>query len=212
MNASGRGPDATTQADAQLDAQPDGSPEAEHAAAEQREHLARVEYALKTPVAAIKAAATTLLAGEWDAATRDELLELISAQSDRLQEAINATLAAWARGTSAVARSATTEGHEPPLATGDLTIDDPQRLVRVGGQEVRLSRTEYALLRELALRAGQVLTHAQLLERVWGPGYEQEVEFLWVYVRRLRRKIEPDPRHPRYILTVPGVGYRLARL
>ncbi|HEY7834476.1 MAG TPA: winged helix-turn-helix domain-containing protein [Ktedonobacterales bacterium] len=101
---------------------------------------------------------------------------------------------------------------EPPFRSGDLAIDYAQRLVRMGERTVPLSRTEFKLLRELARHAGRVLAHEQLLERVWGPGYGQEVEFLWVYVRRLRRKIEPDPRHPCYILTVPGVGYRLAQL
>jgi len=57
-----------------------------------------------------------------------------------------------------------------------------------------------------------VLAHETLLERVWGPGYGREVDFVWVYIRRLRRKIEPNPSQPQYILTVPGVGYRLARI
>lgn len=110
------------------------------------------------------------------------------------------------------ARGVASEEPEPLFQSGDLTIDFAQREVSVGGRAVRLSRTEYNLLRALAEHAGRVLTHEMLLERVWGPGYGREVEFLWVYVRRLRRKIEPDPRHPRYILTVPGVGYRLAQL
>lgn len=96
--------------------------------------------------------------------------------------------------------------------TGELTIDYGRREVRMGERVVALSRTEYKLLRALARQAGRVLPHDLLLERVWGPGYGAEVEFLWVYVRRLRRKIEPDPRHPRYLLTVPGVGYRLAQV
>lgn len=104
------------------------------------------------------------------------------------------------------------EEPESTFRSGALTIEFAQQLVRIDACAVSLSRTEYMLLRVLAQHAGRVLTHAQLLERVWGPGYEHEVEFLWVYVRRLRRKIEPDPRHPCYILTVPGVGYRLAQL
>jgi DNA-binding response OmpR family regulator len=101
---------------------------------------------------------------------------------------------------------------EPEFRSGDLTIDFSQRLVSVAGAPVQLSRTEYKLLRALAQQAGRVLSHDTLLERVWGPGYGGEVEFLWVYVRRLRRKLEPDPKSPRYILTIPGVGYRLAQL
>jgi two-component system KDP operon response regulator KdpE len=65
-------------------------------------------------------------------------------------------------------------------------------------------------LKTLAQHPGMVVSHTHLLERVWGAGYGQETEFLWVYIRRLRRKIEPDPAHPRYILTAPGVGYQLA--
>lgn len=94
---------------------------------------------------------------------------------------------------------------------GDLTIDFAQRQVRLEGREVQLSRTEYKLLTVLAQHAGMVLTHEMLLEKVWGPGYSREMDFIWVYIRRVRRKIEPDPAQPRYILTVPGVGYKLAR-
>lgn len=98
------------------------------------------------------------------------------------------------------------------VRTGDLSVDLAQRIVTVGGSEVRLSRTEFKLLRVLAQHIGTVLAHDMLLERVWGAGYTQESDFVWVYVRRLRRKIEPDPSHPCYVVTVPGVGYRLARL
>jgi DNA-binding response OmpR family regulator len=105
-----------------------------------------------------------------------------------------------------------TEPAEALFRSGDLMIDFSQRQVTAGDRAVQLSRTEYKLLCALARHAGRVLSHEQLLQRVWGPGYGREVEFLWVYVRRLRRKIEPDPRCPRYILTIPGVGYRLAQL
>jgi len=79
----------------------------------------------------------------------------------------------------------------------------------VAGQEVQLTPTEYDLLRVLVTYAGKVLTHRQLLREVWGLGYEQEMHMLRVNVSNLRRKIEPDPARPRYILTEPGVGYRL---
>jgi len=98
------------------------------------------------------------------------------------------------------------------FTTGDLTIDYAQHLVLVQGRPVQLSKTEYKLLSTLAHNVGIVLTHEVLLERVWGPEYNREVDFIWVYISRLRRKIEPDPRHPRYILTVPDVGYKLAKL
>jgi len=95
--------------------------------------------------------------------------------------------------------------------SGGLEVDFEQRTVTVAGKPAALSKTEFKLLRTLVQNAGRVLTHEMLLERVWGPGYAHEVEFVWVYVRRLRRKIEPDPAHPRFIQTIPGVGYRLAR-
>jgi len=96
--------------------------------------------------------------------------------------------------------------------TGELTIDYAQHQVHVQGKQVQLSRTEYKLLCTLAQNAGRVLTHELLLERVWGAEYSREVDFIWVYISRLRRKIEADPRHPRYILTVPDVGYQLVKL
>ena len=108
--------------------------------------------------------------------------------------------------------SARAVDQEPIFQTGELTIDFAQRMVMVAGQSVSLSKTEFKLLRVLAQHAGMVLSHEVLLERVWGAAYSQEIEFVWVYIRRLRRKIEPDPSNPCYILTVPGVGYRLARL
>ncbi len=98
------------------------------------------------------------------------------------------------------------------FSCGELAIDFAQRQVWLAGQEVQLSRTEYKLLAVLAQHVGMVLTHELLLEKVWGPGYSREMDFIWVYIRRVRRKIEPDPSQPRYILTVPGVGYKLARL
>ncbi len=98
------------------------------------------------------------------------------------------------------------------FSSGDLTIDYAQHMVLLKDCPVQLSRTEYKLLSTLARNAGMVLTHEVLLERVWGPEYNREVDFIWVYISRLRRKIEPDPRHPQYILTVPDVGYKLAKL
>lgn len=98
---------------------------------------------------------------------------------------------------------------EPVFATGDLGVDIGRRVVTVRGQEVQLTPTEYDLLRVLVMHAGKVITHRQLLREVWGVGYEQETHMLRVNVSNLRRKIEPDPSRPRYLLTEPGVGYRL---
>ena len=98
------------------------------------------------------------------------------------------------------------------FTTGELTIDYAQHQVFLEGCPVQLSRTEYKLLSALAHNVGMVLTHEVLLERVWGPEYNREVDFIWVYISRLRRKIEAHPRHPTYILTVPDVGYKLAKI
>lgn len=112
------------------------------------------------------------------------------------------------RRSSATERSTS----QPIFTTGELTIDYTQHLVLLQGRPVQLSRTEYKLLSILAQNVGMVLTHELLLERVWGAEYSRDVDFIWVYISRLRRKIEADSRHPRYILTVPDVGYKLAKL
>jgi two-component system KDP operon response regulator KdpE len=96
------------------------------------------------------------------------------------------------------------------LAIGDLRIDLARRQVTCGEEEVRLTPTEYELLTVLARQAGRVLTHSWLLHHVWGAGYEENVQNLHVFISQLRRKIEPAPARPRYILTEPGIGYRFA--
>ena len=105
-----------------------------------------------------------------------------------------------------------TQSQQSVFTTGDLVIDYAQHLVTVRGQAVQLSRTEYKLLSTLAQNVGMVVTHELLLEKVWGPEYNRDVDFIWVYISRLRRKIETNSRRPQYILTVPDVGYKLARL
>ena len=100
----------------------------------------------------------------------------------------------------------------PIFITGDLVIDYAQHLVTVRGLPVQLSRTEYKLLSTLAQNAGMVVTHELLLEKVWGPEYNRDIDFIWVYISRLRRKIETNSRRPEYILTVPDVGYKLAKM
>lgn len=92
---------------------------------------------------------------------------------------------------------------------GELRIDLGRRQVVLAGQEVTLTPTEYELLRALAQHGGRVLTHRQLLRQVWGASYEPETHLLRVNISNLRRKLEPDPSRPRYLLTEPGVGYRL---
>jgi two-component system KDP operon response regulator KdpE len=92
---------------------------------------------------------------------------------------------------------------------GELEINFARHAVKVRGDKVSLTRTEYALLRQLALNANRVMLHQDLLTQVWGPEYRDDIDYLRAYVRYLRRKLEPDPSHPRYILTSPGVGYLL---
>lgn len=99
--------------------------------------------------------------------------------------------------------------HRPPLVVGDLALDFTAQRVLLRGEPVQLTRTEYEILAHLALHSGRVLTHRALLQAVWGPAYGNENEYLWTYIRRLRHKIEPNPRQPRYLLTQPGVGYYL---
>ena len=98
---------------------------------------------------------------------------------------------------------------EPVLEIGALRVDVPERTVTVDGERVRLSPHEFDLLRVLAQNEGKLLTHRMLLREVWGPAYQVEAHYLHVYVSQLRRKIEPEPSSPRYVLTEPGAGYRL---
>jgi len=91
---------------------------------------------------------------------------------------------------------------------GDLEFDPERRRVMRGDQEVRLTPTEFTLLAELIVHPGKVLTHRALLQKVWGPEYGGETEYLRVYINRLRHKIEADPSHPRHLLTEQSVGYR----
>jgi len=91
-----------------------------------------------------------------------------------------------------------------------LEINFAKRRVTVKGNEITLTPTEYSLLQQLAVNSDKVLTHSMLLHSVWGTEYSSEKEYLRVFVGRLRRKLEPDPKNPRYIHTIPGVGYHLA--
>lgn len=100
----------------------------------------------------------------------------------------------------------------PSVKSGKLEINFSQRKVTVKGKEVALTSTEYALLQEISLNAGKVLTYTYLLQKVWGADYADEREYLHVFVSRLRAKLEPDPKNPRYITTVSGVGYRFEEM
>ena len=100
--------------------------------------------------------------------------------------------------------------HPSIFTCGDLEINFAMRRVRVDGIEVKLTPTEYSVLQQLAVNTDKVLTHSMLLQGVWGSEYCSEKEYLRVFIGRLRKKIEPDPENPRYILTMPGVGYYIA--
>lgn len=99
------------------------------------------------------------------------------------------------------------QGERPIFRVGELSIDLVRRLVKVGGKEVKLSPKEYELLRVLVQHAGKVLTHRFLLGQLWDD--LTDAQYLRVYVRQLRQKIEPDPERPQYILTETGIGYRM---
>jgi two-component system KDP operon response regulator KdpE len=102
-----------------------------------------------------------------------------------------------------------TAGASAVFRTGDLEVDLERRLVRLGGQRVHLSPTEYELIKVFVAHPDKVLTDRMLLQKVWGPQFGSEAHYLHVYVARLRKKLEADPQKPRYLITEPGVGYRL---
>ena len=101
-------------------------------------------------------------------------------------------------------------GETPVLRVGKLEIDVPRRAVTWQGGEIALSPKEFELLALLARHAGKVLTHKQILTAIWGPAHEHDTQYLRVYVGQLRSKVEPNPSDPRFLLTEPGIGYRLA--
>ena len=112
-----------------------------------------------------------------------------------------------ARLRAALRRSA--PSGEPLIRIGELEVDLEKRAVAVAGKPVSLTPHEFDLLALLARNEGKLLTHRTILREVWGPVYGTESHYLHVYVSQLRRKIEPDPARPRYLLTEPGAGYRL---
>ncbi len=105
-------------------------------------------------------------------------------------------------------RRASNQEDVPLVRAKDLVIDLASRHVTVGGKEVKLSKTEYELLRLLARHAGKVLTHRQILREIWGVGHESDTHYLRVYIAHLREKIEVNPQAPKLLVTELGVGYR----
>ena len=108
----------------------------------------------------------------------------------------------------AAVRRAEPAPDQPLVVTDAFTVDLAARRVAAGGQDVRLTPTEWSLLETLARHPGRVLSHAQLLEQVWGQGYEKQTHYLRIYIAALRRKLEPEPTAPRHLVTEPGRGYR----
>jgi two-component system KDP operon response regulator KdpE len=108
----------------------------------------------------------------------------------------------------AVLRRRSEEG-DSAVSVGELEIDLADRSVRRGGEEIHLTPIEFDLLAKLAEHPGRLVTHRQLLQEVWGPGYEDETHYLRVHFAHVRAKVEPDPSNPRYVITEPGIGYRL---
>jgi two-component system KDP operon response regulator KdpE len=114
-----------------------------------------------------------------------------------------------------LARLRTAMRHSQPTAenavfqSGDLEVNLTSRVIKVAGREVKLTATEYALLRLFVQHAGKVLTHPQILREVWGPNYLDQTQYLRVYMTRLREKLETEPAKPSLLLTEPGIGYRL---
>jgi two-component system KDP operon response regulator KdpE len=114
-----------------------------------------------------------------------------------------------ARVRAALRHAFQSQGELPVFVSGDLAVDLVRRLVLRDGREIKLSPKEFDLLRVLVGHAGKVLTHRQLLREVWDPAQADEVQYLRVFIRGLRQKLEPDPTRPTHILTELGVGYRL---
>jgi len=108
------------------------------------------------------------------------------------------------------AAGASHEADEAAFRVGELQVDLLRRQVAVGGADVRLTPTEYKLLTTLIRHAGKVVTHQQLLREVWGPAHTDQAHYVRIYMAHLRHKLETEPARPRYLLTEPGVGYRLA--
>jgi DNA-binding response OmpR family regulator len=150
-----------------------------------------------------------------DDCAEDERVQLLDLGSDDLVIKPFGMKELLARVRALLRRQVPTVEHsqnQSIFVTGDLAIDYAQHLVTVQNKPIQLSRTEYKLLSTLSQNVGMVVTHELLLEKVWGPEYNRDIDFIWVYISRLRRKVEQDSRHPKYILTVPDVGYKLAKI
>jgi two-component system, OmpR family, KDP operon response regulator KdpE len=113
-----------------------------------------------------------------------------------------------ARLRAVLRRLSPSEANASIMTVGDLTINSDERTVRAAGREIKLTPKEFEVLKYLVSNAGKVVTHRALLQAVWGWESSEQIEYLRVFINQLRRKIESDPQHPKYIMTEPWVGYR----
>lgn len=142
---------------------------------------------------------------------RDKVVALDAGADDYVSKPFGAgELLARIRVALRHAAGASYESDEATFKVGDLQVDLLHRRVFVGDQEVRLTPLEYKLVTTLVQHAGRVVTHQQLLREVWGPTHTDQAHYVRVYMGHLRHKLEAEPARPRYLLTEPGVGYRLA--
>jgi len=114
-----------------------------------------------------------------------------------------------ARISANLRKAATAEAGEPELVNGHIRIDLVRHEVFVNGEKALFTPKEYDLLRYFIVHRGKMLTHREILKEVWGPAHTEDMQYLRVYVRQLREKIEPDLAEPRYVITEPGIGYRM---
>lgn len=141
----------------------------------------------------------------------DEKVEALDAGADDYVTKPFGMKELLARVRAALRRSPTSPGGGPQhLHAGDLEIDFETRKVSAHGRNVRLTPKEFELLRQLVAHRGKPIPHRELLQAVWGPDYGDQTEYLRVFITHLRRKLEPNPSKPRYILTEPWIGYRFA--
>ena len=137
----------------------------------------------------------------------DKIEALDSGADDYVTKPFN-TGELLARLRAALRRADRGKDEEPVFRAGGLVMDFASRRVTRDGQPVKLTATEYALLRLFVQHAGKVLTHRHILQEIWGPGHEDHTQYLRVYMTRLRDKLEANPELPALFLTEPGVGYR----
>ncbi|MBO9623327.1 MAG: response regulator transcription factor [Sphingomonas sp.] len=156
----------------------------------------------------VKAAGAALIVVSAREATEQKVTALDLGADDYVTKPFD-TEEVLARVRTALRHRLRAEADNEVVRVGDVEIDLGARLIRRGGDEVHLTPKEFGFLRELARHPGRVVTHAQLLRSVWGPGHENDVEYLRVAARGVRMKLEADPARPSLIRNEPGVGYRL---